>query len=224
MDIAINYFFSVVCMSHNHSHTHLHVHAHKQNKQYQFAEGQALQDFPGRVHQGVYNVFVLFMDRLLAEVARLNPKHVFVTGHSLGGALTHLAGFKIGMVFPKLRVDAVAFASILVGDEAFMHVLKESINLRNVFYLGRGWNGQTQYLAGDIIPQYTCGPFHGCPLLGTGERDERYQYAMFGSYVPFYSEDMPNTDEWRKEENLLTPFYRFYVTSHMCSYICWTGK
>jgi hypothetical protein len=215
-------------MSHNHSLSSLSLSYTQKNKQYQFAEGQALQDFPGRVHQGVYNVFVLFKERLLAEVARLNPTHVFVTGHSLGGALTHLSAFKIGMAFPKLRVDAVAFASILVGDEAFIHAQKKTINVRNVFYLGRGWGydvkGLPTYSAGDVIPQATCGPFHGCPSLGTGERDEKYQYAMLGSYVPFYSEDMPNSEEWKQEENLLTPFYRFYVTSHMCSYICWTGK
>lgn len=210
------------------SFTYTHLHIHTNNKQYQFAEGQALQDFPGRVHQGVYNVFVLFKERLLAEVARLNPKHVFVTGHSLGGALTHLSAFKIGMAFPKLRVDAVAFASILVGDEAFIHAQKKAINVRNVFYLGPGWAKGPERLSiyrwGDLIPQATCGPFQGCPILGTGERDERYQYAMLGSYVPFYSEDMPNSEEWMQEENGLTPFYRFYVTAHMCSYICWTGK
>ena len=87
---------------------------------------------------------------------------------------------------------------------------------------------------------------------------------MLGPYVPFYSEDMPNTgrspfslssrrtvdlrsfgrltylhtylpsktipphthhtrasDHWIYEESLLNPWYRFYVTTHMCSYICW---
>lgn len=30
-----------------------------------------------------------------------------------------------------------------------------------------------------------------------------------------------HTEFWKYEESLLNPFYRFYVTTHMCSYICW---
>ena len=45
---------------------------------------------------------------------------------------------------------------------------------------------------------------------------------MLGNYVSFYSEDMPNTAAWKLEENMV-PFvpYRFYVSTHLCSYVCW---
>ena len=69
--------------------------------------------------------------------------------------------------------------------------------------------------------QYS-GPFHGCPLLGTGPREKKYQYAYLGNYVPFYSEDMPNTAAWKIEENVVPMVpYRFYVSTHLCSYVCW---
>lgn len=190
--------------------------------QYQFAEGQARQDFPGgRVHQGVYGVYTLFAKEVLTEVARLQPAHVFVTGHSLGGALAHLLSYTIADRFPGMTVDSVTFASIMMADESMMAAMAEKINMRNIFYLGPGQDG-LMYRVGDLIPQATCGPFHGCPLLGTGSRSERYQYAMLGSYVPFYSEDMPNTSAWKIEENTV-PFvpYRFYVSTHLCSYVCW---
>lgn len=30
-----------------------------------------------------------------------------------------------------------------------------------------------------------------------------------------------HTDHWVYEESLLTPYFRYYVSTHMCSYICW---
>ena len=122
--------------------------------QYQFAEGQARQDFPGRVHQGVYNVYTLFAEEILAEVARLQPFHVFVTGHSLGGALTHLLSYTIANRHPGISVDGVAFASIMMADECLMAAIREKVNLRNVFYLGKGQDGH-MYRVGDLIPQAT---------------------------------------------------------------------
>lgn len=37
---------------------------------------------------------------------------------------------------------------------------------------------------------------HTGPSLYTGKKEDRYDYAMLGPYVPFYSEDMPNTGGW----------------------------
>ena len=96
--------------------------------QYNFATGEsgATRDFPGRVHQGVYDVFSKIRDSILAEVERFRPQHVFITGHSLGGALTHLTSYAVATRFPGVRVDGVSFASILVGDETFMREVKVS--------------------------------------------------------------------------------------------------
>lgn len=74
--------------------------------------------------QGVYDVYSKLRASILAEVERFRPQHVFVTGHSLGGALTHLTSHAVATRFPGVRVDAVAFASILVGDAAFMREVK----------------------------------------------------------------------------------------------------
>ena len=94
--------------------------------QYNFAtsESGATREFPGRVHQGVYEVFSKIRDSIVAEVERFRPQHVFVTGHSLGGALTHLTSYAVATRFPGVRVDGVSFASILVGDETFMREVK----------------------------------------------------------------------------------------------------
>jgi hypothetical protein len=121
---------------------------------YQFAQGEALHDFSGHVHQGVYYAYTYFAASVLAEVARLNPAHVFVTGHSLGGALTQLMSYTVATRHPQARVDGVAFASIMVGDECFMQALRAKVNMRNIFYLGKGQDGHL-YRGGDMIPQVT---------------------------------------------------------------------
>lgn len=102
--------------------------------QYNFATGEsgATREFPGRVHQGVYDVFSKIRDSILAEVERFRPQHVFVTGHSLGGALTHLTSYAVATRFPGVRVDGVSFASILVGDETFMREVKVGGRLSSV--------------------------------------------------------------------------------------------
>lgn len=144
----------------NHLHSpHPFLHSFSLNShlhsQYQFAEGQARQDFPrGRVHQGVYNVYTLLAEEVLTEVARLQPAHVFVTGHSLGGALAHLLAYTIADRFPGITVDGVTFASIMMADESMMAAIREKVNMRNVFYLGPGQDG-LMYRVGDFIPQAT---------------------------------------------------------------------
>lgn len=144
----------------NHSHSpHPFLHSSSLDShirsQYQFAEGQARQDFPGgRVHQGVYGVYTLFAKEVLTEVARLQPAHVFVTGHSLGGALAHLLSYTIADRFPGMTVDSVTFASIMMADESMMAAMAEKINMRNIFYLGPGQDG-LMYRVGDLIPQAT---------------------------------------------------------------------
>lgn len=102
----------------------------------------------------MYNVYTLFAEEVLAEVARLQPSHVFVTGHSLGGALTHLLSYTIATRFPGISVDGVSFASIMMADECLMTAIKEKVNLRNIFYLGTGQDGH-MYRVGDLIPQAT---------------------------------------------------------------------
>lgn len=86
--------------------------------------------------QGVYDVYSKLRDSVVAEVARFNPRHVFITGHSLGGALTHLTSYAVASRFPSTRVDAVPFASIFVGDEAFMRAIKVCPRAA-CFWLGR---------------------------------------------------------------------------------------
>jgi len=115
----------------------------------------------------VYNVYTLFAEEILAEVARLQPSHVFVAGHSLGGALTHLLSYTIANRHPGTSVDGVAFASIMMADECLMAAIREKVNLRNVFYLGKGQDGHL-YRVGDLIPQatwYVLGGLFGCLLL-----------------------------------------------------------
>jgi predicted lipase len=123
-------------------------------QQYNFAEGQARNDFPGRVHQGIYRAYTLIVQDIMAEVARLRPSHVFVTGHSLGGALSHLIAYTIADRYPEITVDAVAFASVMMADDGLMTAIRAKVNLRNVFYLGRGQDGHL-YRVGDLIPQAT---------------------------------------------------------------------
>lgn len=74
--------------------------------------------------QGVHAVWGKLRASIFAEVDRFRPQHVFITGHSLGGALTHLASFAIARRYPSTRIDAVAFGSIMIGDEAFMREIK----------------------------------------------------------------------------------------------------
>lgn len=74
------------------------------------------------VHRGFLRAYESIRPGLITAFTEIEPGHVYVTGHSLGGALAILAALDIRMQFPGINVAMYNFGSPRVGDPLFADV------------------------------------------------------------------------------------------------------
>ncbi|MEM7022008.1 MAG: lipase family protein [Pseudomonadota bacterium] len=78
---------------------------------------------PGKVHTGFYNATSSIIERIADEVKCLDPegsKPVYVTGHSLGGAMASIGAYILQAQPHDIRIEqVVTFASPKPGDGDF---------------------------------------------------------------------------------------------------------
>ena len=90
--------------------------------------------YPGcagcQVHQGFYNAFAGVQGYLRSEVQKLLALHrdakIFVTGYSLGSALTTIAALDIKTIFGKVD-QLYTFGEPRIGNEAFADFVTQSV-------------------------------------------------------------------------------------------------
>ena len=87
------------------------------------AEPESRPGFPGKVHTGFYDATSAIIGAVAAEVKRLNPagsKPVYVTGHSLGGAMAAIGAWIMQAPPDAIEIaQVVTFAAPKPGDTAF---------------------------------------------------------------------------------------------------------
>ena len=87
------------------------------------AEPESRPNLPGKVHTGFFDATSAIIAAIASEVLRLNPagsKRVYVTGHSLGGAMASIGAYIMQAAPCAIRIDqVVTFASPKPGDGAF---------------------------------------------------------------------------------------------------------
>jgi hypothetical protein len=87
------------------------------------AEPETQPGLPGKVHTGFYDATSAIIAAVAAEVKRLNPtgsKPVYVTGHSLGGAMAAIGAWIMQAAPYAIAIEqVVTFASPKPGDGAF---------------------------------------------------------------------------------------------------------
>lgn len=137
--------------------------------------------------EGMYSVFLDFYEELEAEAKAQRPRHIFVTGHSLGAGLANMIGLRLQTAldqdqdqdgYTPDRVDVVGFGGPNTGDEAFAEAFRASVNSRHVIFLGHGHEPDpSKYTVGDVCAQYTCDAYPGCDVLGTGPSGSWYHYV-----------------------------------------------
>jgi pimeloyl-ACP methyl ester carboxylesterase len=87
-----------------------------------FAEPKAAPNVPGMVHSGFYDATMSIMAGIAAAVQNLNPgpnTPIFVTGHSLGGAMASIAAYILSQTYHLPIKQVVTFASPKPGNAGF---------------------------------------------------------------------------------------------------------
>lgn len=171
----------------------------------------------------------------LQEVRALQPREILVTGHSLGAGLAiylgHVLQNRMAADWPLDRVDVVGFGGPNPGDQEFVDSYSATVNARHVLFVGEGAGDpavERKFVLGDVVAQYTCGPYPACDSIGTGPSGGTYEYARPRSQVPFAAGDMNNSQRWHSLTNLYhgesrIPSFRRIIAAHVCSYLCWTA-
>jgi hypothetical protein len=87
------------------------------------AEPESRPNLPGKIQTGFFDATWAIIAGIASEVLRLNPagrKRVYVTGHSLGGAMASIGAYIMQAAPYDIRIEqVVTFASPKPGDGAF---------------------------------------------------------------------------------------------------------
>ena len=81
-----------------------------------------------RVHKGFRRAYEEVRTKMLEEIDRRHPSRVFVTGHSLGGAIATFAALDIAQEDDNISVTMYNFGSPRVGDLGFATFYNEHVD------------------------------------------------------------------------------------------------
>ena len=83
------------------------------------AEPGSRPDLPGKVHTGFYDATAAIIDQVASQVKTKGSKPVYVTGHSLGGAMAVLGAWIMQATYGIKIAQVMTFAAPKPGDSAF---------------------------------------------------------------------------------------------------------
>ncbi|MFF2483370.1 lipase family protein [Paenibacillus sp. NPDC058071] len=115
----------------------------------------------GLAHKGFSDIYASLRQQVLELIAKLPPdKPLFITGHSLGGALSTLAAFDIASNTSVSDPIVYTFGAPRVGDPKFIRAYNQQVATH--------WRFQNEY---DIVP-------HLPPLVYQSPQTKKTYYYM----------------------------------------------
>jgi len=133
-----------------------------------------LHDLPiGEIHTGFSGAYGMLQSEINDELERLNPKHLWITGHSLGGAMALTCAVDM-VVYQNRGIDGViTFGQPKIGKESLTEYLQDQIGDRYVHFANER----------DAVP-FLPNTFSHCGLLlrfFKGKVQKSSGYFRFGS-------------------------------------------
>jgi len=160
----------------------------------------------GQVSKGFYDSWIGVQNYILHRINN-STKEVWLSSHSLGGAVATLAGAAIKNIYPNIKVIIYSFASPRVGDEQFSYGFS-----RLGIYSNRIQNSK------DIIPRLPFNDFLGyvhvetlillCEPLNNGTITCTYNAKSPDNYIY-------NPFDWPREHSLIT-YMNIISTCKVC--------
>ena len=127
-----------------------------------------------QIHKGFCAAYDAVRPKIRQEIKNRAPSRVFVTGHSLGGALATLAAIHIAQEFSPLPVTMYNFGSPRLGDCAFAE-----------FYNNKVIDSFRVVVPRDFVPHL--------PVAGWWSADYRHvdqEHKLGNVALPFLSHDL----------------------------------
>lgn len=89
----------------------------------------------GDLHSGFGNAYGTLQSQILQEVEKTSPKHIWVTGHSLGGAMALVCAYDL-VVFQNRSINGViTFGQPRIGKKNLAAVLQKKLGDRYVRFV-----------------------------------------------------------------------------------------
>tara|TARA_B100001996_G_C18563061_1_gene555375 strand:+ start:40 stop:924 length:885 start_codon:yes stop_codon:yes gene_type:complete len=83
-----------------------------------------------KVHRGFYKIFMNIRNQIKEQLKNIKIENIFITGHSLGGAIATLLVADIYKEYPNTYV--YCFGSPRVGDKSFTNLINSNCNVYNI--------------------------------------------------------------------------------------------
>jgi len=170
-----------------------------ENKTYKFAT-----DIAASVHSGYALAVVILSPIIIEQIKKLNDKHIYnilITGHSQGGALSHLSRAYLenlpeGVISPKNKFKTYAFANPMCGNKEFANEYNNKYTANNMSY--------SVINPSDLVPTM---PIH------YEENVEPLSYSHLKKLI--FSNKEKNIQQYLKSYSvkLLEPFLQNYIKS-----------
>lgn len=149
----------------------------------------------GYTHKGFTDIYYLLRQQVMELLSEVDPSHtLYITGHSLGGALATLAALDIATNTPFHGPIVYTFGAPRVGDPSFVRAYNYTVPVH--------WRFQNKY---DIVPHLPTLVYHSPQTDETyfylhvkGEVQRSFRHGsvssnhIMSSYFHNLAEDMPD--------------------------------
>lgn len=115
----------------------------------------------GRVHQGFANAYATLADDVLKHVRSRKPKYLWITGHSLGGALALMCAYDLETKQNLNIAGLMTYGQPRIGDKAFSDFMDDKLNGRYVYFVNHD----------DVVPRLPQWLYHSGSLVWFKDKD-----------------------------------------------------
>lgn len=89
------------------------------------------------VHRGFHNAYGLFSEQIRSRLEDRRPRYVWITGHSLGGAMAACCGYDLA-IHDIPFTGLVTFGQPRIGNQAMAQYLQENVGTRYLRFVNEG--------------------------------------------------------------------------------------
>jgi len=128
-----------------------------------------------QVHGGMYSAYVSARESLFAALPTAITSggvgSVFITGHSMGSAISYYYALELAAAYPNLKITVVAFAPPRAGDAAFAEDVAAAAKCYSIINLADFVPSMPWSYMPDMIPPYVADEYaHVMPVYSFNNR------------------------------------------------------
>ena len=111
----------------------------------------------GDLHTGFSNAYGMLQSQIWQEIEKIKPKHIWITGHSLGGAMALVCAYDLS-IYRSRNIDGViTFGQPMISKHNLANSLQNKLSSSVTSILLTNWMVCHNFHWGLHIVAYFCG-------------------------------------------------------------------